>query len=180
MTARLLFAALAALAGGSAAAASPPPERPTEWSPERAEAPAFFCAAGMGLALRPGETLQTAKRRPWALVGLGPLTRLHMAAGTLEIQWPALAYSEGEAASSVYRDAHIELVPVSQDSWALSLQPGRGGQEGAPGLDDVRRMIVVRFPVGEHSSTGLEVARRIVFMREDDRSCTARAEPPAP
>lgn len=176
MTPRLVAAALAAL--GSASSASPPPERPTQWLPERIQAPAVFCAGGMALALVPGESLQVAARRPWAFVELGPLTRLERPGGTFEIQWPALAHDDAEAGAAVHGSARMELVAIAEDTWALSLQPDRARHEAAGDLDGALRMLAVRFPVSTQSSAGLDLARRLVFLDEGDRRCTARAGAP--
>ena len=167
-------AALAAtLASASPADAMPPPP-PTEWRPELLEGPAFFCANGMGVALREGESLQLATRRPWVYVQLGPLSRVRLRDVTLEVRWPALAYRNEGDVREVYSNARMVLIPVSAELWALSLEPGRAGGDDSLDSDDVQRMFVIRFPFGDRSAEGLEFARRVEFVASGDPRCTDR------
>lgn len=166
----LLLMAGAAFAPVVHAMPEPPP---TEWRSDRIEGPAFFCANGMGVALRTGESLQLSTRQPWAYVQLGPLSRIRLSNTTIEVQWPQVPFRNGGPAAEVYLNARLSLTPISRDMWALSLEPGRHEGEPEATIDEVLQMVAVRFPVGEQASEGLEFARRLEFVDSGDPRCTA-------
>jgi len=176
---RFALLGLAALLSSAGAAASPP-GRPTEWPATWTEGPVFYCANGIGVALQRGEgyqrpTYQEGNAIVEAMGGLGPLTRIRLAHVVAEVQWPALASEHGGPSPLVYWNTRLDLLPISRDTWALRLAPGSENEPEDRSIEATRQSLVIRFPMGEHSDEGLELARRLEYVPRDDPRCGNRS-----
>jgi len=167
----LCFASVSA----AAYATAPPP--PTEWQRETHAAPFFYCANGMGLKLLPGEQMRFTKAANpgWPPVALGPLTRLEAGRFTAEIQWPLEPTNPDRVSELVYWNTRMTLIPVSQDTWGVALEPGSPNQPAEVSLENASRMVAIRFPVGADSWRGLELARRIQYVAPRDPRCSNKS-----
>jgi hypothetical protein len=176
---RIAIIAAAALCTAGAGA-TPRPERGTEWPPTWTEGPFFYCANGMGVQLSAGEGFQRPTYEPgnaivMAMGGLGPLTRIRLAHVVAEVQWPALASGNDGPSPLVYWNTRLELLPISRSTWALALAPGNPNEPEERSVEAARKSVAIRFPMGEHSDEGLELARRLEYVPPDDRRCANRS-----